>query len=852
MNVRAVLLSSLLGMLLATAVGQAVAAEEDAAAAIRFRRILVPEDRIKDWPAGDDKYLPIDAAEFERVVTAAQPHSASAPVPPAAAITSARYEATLQGDHLAGQASLDVALAGPAPAMLSLEPCNLALGKMAWDTEEPDAAKSPPGSATVPAAADADKTHAARDGVGSKTPSGVIVGLGGDGRLAAIVNRSGRLRFDWSLAAHRYPADVLGFPLEMPMAPASELWIQLPKNVTPAIDHGLLVGSEPAGDGARRWHIELGGHRRLRLRILPAGVASHRPQLALLREFADVRLLAPRRRSLGPVEASGPQRAAPTGDGAAGPGTATDLRPLRRRRDPLVGRASGRRPGGAGGADASRADPRRRAGDSPQRGGPTAGGSPLAAAAAARVKGLFWQEGNITLLMSEPLVTDRIAPLGCVQTGAGPLSAPRAGESLQFQAFEPEATVEVSLARRTPSLQALGATAVELGGEEVTARVAADFRVTETARFSLAADVSRPWIIDSVESMPPGAVADWTLEPETGPSQTLAIRLRRGLSPVKPLRLLITARRPFSAALQKLGVDHLAPLRFRDAAADKRLVAVRAADSYALKLSGAEQIERLGVDNLSPTELELFAQPPKDLLFACDARASSLRVSLIKREAKYSGTIRINAAVGEGVLRETCLLRCLPQSGLVNRVLVQFFPRRDTAPRWSLGGEEVFARKWSRHEQTMAGWDASLETWELTLRRPRNAAFEITAVREVSSPEAKSAPASAAGSGPLVLTLASLPEATSQTGTVLVRSVGRRAIHVDNRRLKPLPTEFLPPGLAQGVRDAYRYDPARQVAQGPPPRSASRTRISRTPSRLGRGTVIWNRGSKRMARPGTG
>ena len=119
---------------------------------------------------------------------------------------------------------------------------------------------------------------------GAQTSADAAVGVGSDGRLAAKVDHSGQLRFDWSLAGHRYPADVLGFVIEIPRAPASELWLELPKNLTPAIDRGLLVGSEPAGPAARRWHIELGGRRWLRLRILPAGMAAHRPQLALLRE----------------------------------------------------------------------------------------------------------------------------------------------------------------------------------------------------------------------------------------------------------------------------------------------------------------------------------------------------------------------------------------------------------------------------------------------------------------------------------------------------------------------------------------------------------------------------------------
>ncbi len=199
------------------------------------------------------------------------------------------------------------------------------------------------------------------------------------------------------------------------------------------------------------------------------------------------------------------------------------------------------------------------------------------------------------------------------------------------------------------------------------------------------------------------------------------------------------------------------------------------------------------------------------MLFECDARAGALRVSLIGREAKYSGTIHIDAAVGEAGLRETCVLRCVPQAGRVQRVLVQFFPRRRSAPRWSMGGDEVSARKWSDHEQTKAGWDASLETWELTLRHPKSTPFEITALREVSAAEATSA---SAGGGPFVLTLASLPEATSQAGSLAVRRAGPRVIRIDTRRLKPVPPESPALGRAQAVQGAFRYSPASQVAQG--------------------------------------
>ncbi len=216
----------------------------------------------------------------------------------------------------------------------------------------------------------------------------------------------------------------------------------------------------------------------------------------------------------------------------------------------------------------------------------------------------------------------------------------------------------------------------------------------------------------------------------------------------------------------------------------------------------------------------------KDLLFECDARASALRVSLVGQEAKYSGTIQIDAAVGDGALRETCLCVALPQSGRVDRVLVQFFPRREPAPRWTMGSEELSARKWSDREQTTAGWDASLETWELTLRRPRSTPFEITAVREVSAAEA--APASAGGGEPLVLTLASLPEATQSDGNP-GRAQRRPAGHSHRQSaLKPIPPDRSRRTARRPCRAPFATIRRRQVAQG----AAAALRVFRKAGRL--------------------
>src|SRR5690606_12897200 len=115
---------------------------------------------------------------------------------------------------------------------------------------------------------------------------------------------------------------------------------------------------------------------------------------------------------------------------------------------------------------------------------------------------------------------------------------------------------------------------------------------------------------------------------------------------------------------------------------------------------------------------ELFALPPQDLLFQQDDRANSLKISLADKPPKYAGTIQIDAMVDDGVAREQCTVRCVPESGRVDRVLIHFLPRRETAPRWTLGGEDdrqISARKLSADEQTAAGWNSAAETWEVKL-----------------------------------------------------------------------------------------------------------------------------------------
>ena len=749
--------------------------DEETAGALRFRRVFAPADRMQDWPKGAVKYLPVEAAEFERLLSTARSLTPGNQVQMAARIAVAQYTAALDGDHaIRGEATLQIVHAVKDPVLLSLDPCNLALGSPRWLEPRPAAA---------------------------------IFGLGDGGRLQTLVERDGPLHVTWSLGGRRDTPETVGFSFELPSCPVSRLALDLPLSLTPLVDRGLLATSSPASGELRRWQIELGGHNRFQLRLVPAGMARQERRLALARQSvvydlslrgvevsAQLNLEAyeePLRQVTVVLDAPLQLVTALCGDAAVpwsvvsppdSPQTRVVLtlpEPIRDGKGVLRLRAL----------------------------------APLVSGQRWRLpriypQGMFWQEGGATLLIPAPLLAEQLLPVGCRQSSVGPLPASRSGEAAQFEYFAPDATVEVLLTQRRAALQLFGATATDLGNGEMTSRVAADFRTADAAQFFLEARVAPQWTIDALESLPADALDDWSFDPQSAP-RTLTVRLAKALTPSRSVRLLVAARRLYAAPRQNLGIDDLVPLRFLAPAEGKQLVTVRATGPYEVKVSGAEKLARISLGHLTAAQLELFSEPPGELLFEDGAGAADLKVALENRKPSYAAVVGVEACLREETLQENYRLRCTPPaSGRLDRVLVRLSQRRDALLRWAVVGDDeqaVAARLWPVEEQVAAGRSPEEETWELTLRRPRREPFEIRASRESKL------------SGPQPVSLASLFEAASQQATLVLRSVGTKSLQIKNNRLKAIPIEAAPPGQCQSVRAAYQYDPLRDVSAAPEP-----------------------------------
>ncbi len=174
------------------------------------------------------KYLPMEAGEFERLLGAVQRTAPGVPAQTSVGLVEAQYEARLKGQSLLqGSATLDVSQSIASAMLMTLDPCNLAIARAQWVTSD-----------GAPA----------------------VLGITGDGKLQVLAERSGQMKFDWSLAGQTDAAGGVSFAIALPPSPVNRLRIELPAELTPTVDHGIVSDEGPADpvSTAGDWSWEAG------------------------------------------------------------------------------------------------------------------------------------------------------------------------------------------------------------------------------------------------------------------------------------------------------------------------------------------------------------------------------------------------------------------------------------------------------------------------------------------------------------------------------------------------------------------------------------------------------------------
>lgn len=878
------------GLLLAACSGAALAAAEGSApreegvsaapAGMRFRRVFAPADRLSQWPLGQIRYLRMEPEQFEQLARAASSPAAQPGAAAGAFAKAARYEARLiDGRLLSGFATLEVGTAGPAPTILTLEPCNLAISGASWnDTAAEGRPEERPAGNTNSADQSSPQSANSR-GTAASGRSGFL-GFGPSGALAVHVEQPGRLEFNWSLRGQPGFQGSLEFELHLPRCPTNTWVLELPENLVPTLDEGIVLEEDPAEEpiakknaaeavaaepvaaeavgaeavaaeslgaeslgaepvaadqsatehgaaeaglgqpGLRRWRLELGGRSQVRLRLQPAGQPAER--WGVMREFAVYELSQDGLRlavDLALEVHEGPLRQiALAWEG-----------PLQ-----LVEVLADNQP--ARWTMMRAEEQRRRAVVELPDAWPQAAAvlhvralAPLQLEQPWRLprielEGAAWQEGVASLRVGLPLVVRQIALDRCRQTASGPLGSQPGGESLQFQYFAPSAGIEVELAEQGTAPAIRSATNIDLRDGETTARVVAELNAGGAIISSLEAEVGPQWLIQSVQSVPPEALDDWVLQRDPGGRRYLSFVFARPLPARSTLRIVVSARQLRWALSRPLGLGDLVPLHFTGLAGGRHLVAVRTPGPYQLEPAAVEPMRLLSPEQLDPSERALFAEPPTGLLFEDDPRVRSWQVVLRKQQAGYQATIQAVATVAGNQLREQYLLRIAPQGSPVEHLRVRFFPAQQAPVGFRLGAGPPNGPPLRAVRETADARQpgpASEETWLLVLPRAQEEPFEIHALRESEIRDRRP------------LSLAWLPDAADQQARLIVRADSPDRIRTHNLHLEPTLSGLPEPGQYSTICAAYRYEPGRSPAE-------AAVEVARLPHPATVSAWVWN------------
>ena len=183
-----------------------------------------------------------------------------------------------------------------------------------------------------------------------------------------------------------------------------------------------------------------------------------------------------------------------------------------------------------------------------------------------------------------------------------------------------------------------------------------------------------------------------------------------------------------------------------------------------MELVNDASLLRLDPSELPDAARNLIEWPPGSVVYREDRRSDSFWISVYRERAKYNVRIEVEAIVDGEDVDESFTIHCEPQSGAVATVHVNVTGAAHSPLSWTVDGvadEAIPTRK-----VPPSGGFTRTETWEINLPRPRVEPFVLRGHRRESLFPASS------------VSLASAPQALSQSATVMIGSADGKALSV--------------------------------------------------------------------------
>ncbi len=745
-----------------------------------YRRIFVPADHVDIWPREGQKYIPVEEKDFANWVAAVDNNTNR--LQPSVTIDEATYQGGLgDADQLAGHGAWKISVRGSGSAFVPLPGESLAIRNIRWKDRGDEPVRL--------------GTWGTDDGAPR------AYGL--------MVSHSGWLEFDWSV--RRLPRErSFDVPWDVPIALSTRLTLELPEGQTPSLDDGAIVESTVLARNSgvasglspqRRWvfahgpavgprvlHISSGAESRVGQpeRLELRGKLTYQVEQRGVEIQAEWKLEGQYReqRELAVPLPAGLQLLS-----AAAEGQELSWRMVR--------------------STSPKADqalislPR----DSDSRllnlkvalWQPTTFDEPWQLPNVGP-DNVSWRATELVLSIAPELELRRLEPVDCQQTGVAHLGVDSTEpEVFSFAAFAPTSAIRVVVGRRAADVRVRTGTSLALTDPDVIGRHVARWSVSRGQVHQLSGALGRGWTIETVETIPADAVAEWFIERHDD-RRNLEVRLTDAVTPTREISVVITGRLQRFNAAEPMSADMLRMVDWKAARATRQLLSLQSSEPYIVETSGgAVAVPRDALDGSDLALLDETAEKAGIFDLANAGKGTSVR--LVAKGGQYSAEIEYEAEwSGEG-LKHSWQIAAQPRSNTIDRLLVYATAPLGSSARWSEKATDlpISAELLSADAPLRKNLPREGEVW--LLRLPRSASKPVTILLSLggSLPSRSTVP------------LLALPEAVDQSGLITVRTPPDVMPTVEATGLQALPlaletgdsSERPPPA----ARLTYRYTP---------------------------------------------
>jgi len=730
-----------------------------------YRRLLVPADRPESWPRDGTSLLPVEAAEFQDWIRAANEP------PSSASIVEAEYHGRFDGDNLTKTHGWwRVERQGRRTTRIPLSATGVELVGARWQK-----------NGALPARL------------------GWWPNSRGDGFERGLeVPAEGVLEFNWRAPQLAEAGDWV-FQLDLPVATQTRLILDLPAATRPIVNGSRVLSDPGSSKNGGRWALALAPRHRHELTIEEISTKRSVWNAPSLRESGHYTIRRTGIELEATLELDGRGALPPSLDVHMPAGMALVS----------VECAGAALPWKLSAGNMERADVATIEFGGADRPRPTSvvirawapfdANKPMRFSLVA-VDDLFWTAGEITLAIDEALEPVEIDADGALQTAASGSDLVEQGiRSLRFTAYAPAAALNATFRHRHPAGQVETGATLAFRGAEISSGIVSRIGISHGRTHQLAAQIDHAFMIDAVDSIPSELLSDWYVDRSSDPPE-LRLRLQRAIAPGERVDIVVTGRTPTSAD-KSISSSDLIPVRWQHLQSTTELVQLVPGDLYDLVVDGP--LDERGVKEL-PAELQSLIEPVDGARVAMLHENERGLVRLTPKKVAYDATVEIDASFRAARGDVAYELVCSPRGGGIDHVLV--FCSEPTAERihWieSASGHPLNIERLPTSDPRVGGMPDGGELWRLEFGRLYARPITIAAKISIDADPGTKVP------------LISLPDAAMQQGRVTVRAYQGQNHSVIAKNMAPAPVPVAaerPPSSVEeaDVSAVYRFQPAR-------------------------------------------